>query len=61
MKVKELIELLEKCDGEKELRINFITLGYRADTERFKIMELANFVDILPQLPLYEKGELDLE
>lgn len=51
MKTKEFIEYLEKYDGEKELRFDFINLGLRGDTTEFKIREWSNCVDILPKLP----------
>lgn len=51
MKTKEFIEYLEKYDGEKKLRFDFINLGLRGDTTEFKIREWSNCVDILPKLP----------
>lgn len=54
MKTKEFIEYLKKYDGEKELRFDFIDLGLRGDTTKFRAREWSNCVDILPILPKRE-------
>lgn len=51
MNVKEFIEILKQCDTEKELRFDFIKLDIRGDSKEFTIIELGNYVDILPSMP----------
>lgn len=55
MNVKEFIEILKQCDIEKELRFDFIKLGIRGDSKEFTLIELGNYVDILPCMPKKEE------